>query len=347
MTSASVEKETRKQSNGLTGLANLGNTCFINSTLQCLSHTYELNNLLDNNSLWEKKIKKKPESLIFLEWNQLRKMMWSEDCTISPAGFIQAIQKVATIKGRDTFTGYSQNDFTEFLHFVISCLHSSVEREVDMEITGNIKNSVDNIAKTCYDMMSNMYKKEYSEILSIFYGIHVSRTNTLDNSYENISPEPFFDLSIEIQNCKTLVDCLDRYTSVEKLTGDNKLYNDKKKEYQDGEKRILFFDLPDILVITLKRFKNNNMKNQQHIDFPLEGLNFKKYMVGYDKNKYIYDLFGVANHSGGVLGGHYTSFIKAQNNNWYHFNDTEVTQVNNLDKINTLKAYCFFYRKRK
>ena len=26
------------------------------------------------------------------------------------------------------------------------------------------------------------------------------------------------------------------------------------------------------------------MKNQQHIDFPLEGLNFKKYMVGYDKN---------------------------------------------------------------
>ena len=178
--------------------------------------------------IYGKKIQKTPESLIFLEWNELRKMMWSEDCTISPAGFIQAIQKVAAIKGRDSFTGYSQNDFTEFLHFLISCLHSSIEREVDMEITGNIKNNTDKMAKICYNMMSNMYKKEYSEILSIFYGIHVSKTNTLDNSYENIVPEPFFDLSIEIENCSNIIECLDKYTSVEKLEGDNKLYNDKK-----------------------------------------------------------------------------------------------------------------------
>ena len=109
----------------------------------------------------------------------------------------------------------------------------------------------------------------------------------------------------------------------------------------------MFFDLPDVLVITLKRFKNNNMKNQKFIDFPLKNLNLKKYMIGYDKNKYIYDLFGIVNHTGNVLGGHYTSFVKNKKNDWYHFNDTNITKITDINKIKTPQAYCFFYRKKK
>ena len=54
--------------------------------------------------------------------------MWSENCIMFSAGFISAIQKVARVKDRDIFTGYAQNDLTEFLNFIFDCFHESIKR---------------------------------------------------------------------------------------------------------------------------------------------------------------------------------------------------------------------------
>ena len=99
------------------------------------------------------------------------------------------------------------------------------------------------------------------------------------------------------------------------------------------------------MVILLKRFGNNLRKNKVRIDFPLENLDLSKYVVGYDKKKYIYDLYGICNHSGGILGGHYWAYVKNANNKWYNFNDTQVSEIQ-INNLITDKAYCLFYRKK-
>ena len=350
----STHKEMSKKENkefenfkgkGLTGLANLGNTCFMNSALACLSHTYELNLFLDKES-FKKNLNNKPESLILCEWDNLRKLIWSENCTISPGGFVGAIQKVARIKDRVIFTGFAQNDLTEFLQFVTECFHNSISREVEMSIQGSALTDTDKLAECCYGMMKNMYKKEYSEFLNMFFGIHVSKVESLESDYRNITPEPFFNLAVPITEEATLEKSIELYTLTEKLEGDNKIFNEKTNMKEEAEKKLTFWSLPKILVITLKRFGNNGRKDQRFIDFPIDNLDFSKYVAGYDPESYKYDLYGICNHSGGTAGGHYTAYVKNANNKWFHFNDTNCTEID-LGSLKTPKAYCFFYRKQK
>ena len=81
------------------------------------------------------------------------------------------------------------------------------------------------------------------------------------------------------------------------------------------------------------------------IDIPIENFDLSKYVIGYKKDDYVYDLYGICNHSGSVHGGHYTAYVKNANNKWYNFNDTSVSEINPTMLISS-KAYCLFYRKK-
>jgi ubiquitin carboxyl-terminal hydrolase 8 len=337
------------ENKGLSGLANLGNTCFINSCMQVISHTYELNDILDMD-LFYKKLKNKYDSALLLEWNDLRKLLWSNNCIVSPGKFIKTIQKLAQLKNKDIFTGYSQNDLPEFLLFVIDCFHNSLSREIKMNISGQVENETDTIALQCFEMIKNMYTKEYSEIWNLFYAVHVSEICNLETGKRiKIIPEPYFMIDLPIpQNNKSpsLIDCFDYYVEGETLEGENAWFNDDTNEKINIKKKIQFWSFPNILVIDFKRFNFKNQKNQILISFPLDNLDLSKYVIGYKKNSYKYELYGVCNHGGGVHGGHYTSYVKNANGKWYHFNDTSVSEVGLIESIISPKAYCLFYRKK-
>ena len=334
---------------GLSGLANLGNTCFINSCIQVLSHTYEFNIFLEDEN-YKKKLKNQIESALLLEWDNLRKIMWDSNCVISPGKFIKTIQKVAQVKKMDLFTGYSQNDLPEFLLFLIDSFHSSLSREIKMTISGNPQNKTDKIAIQCFEMIKNMYSKEYSEVWNLFYAVHVSEITNLETGNQiKITPEPYFMIDLPIpENNKSpsLIDCFNHYVEGEILEGENGWYNEEMNERMNIKKKIQFWSFPNILVIDFKRFNTRFQKNQIHITFPLDDLDLSEYVIGYKKEIYKYELYGVCNHSGGVMGGHYTAFVKNANGKWYHFNDTSVSEVALIDSIVSPKAYVLFYRKK-
>lgn len=155
-----------------------------------------------------------------------------------------------------------------------------------------------------------------------------------------------------VQTDKHLLDLLDIYTSDEKI---DYAYNCPncgliKRSYQKKD----IHKFPQVLIIHLKRFKNEKEKNEETIDFP-EKIDLSKY-----NNKGIegkYELNSAVFHQGNLESGHYTSIYKySPTKQWLFCNDTRIKILNgkgnkamglnnSKDNVSIGDAYILFYRK--
>uniref|UniRef100_K3WVW9 Ubiquitin carboxyl-terminal hydrolase n=1 Tax=Globisporangium ultimum (strain ATCC 200006 / CBS 805.95 / DAOM BR144) TaxID=431595 RepID=K3WVW9_GLOUD len=156
----------------------------------------------------------------------------------------------------------------------------------------------------------------------------------------------------------SLDDCFRNFTKTETLDQANLWYCSKCKEHRQARKTMEIWKLPDVLILSLKRFEYRNEilrdKLDVFVDFPMENLDMTKYCLEktHTDGHLIYDLFAVSNHYGGMGFGHYTAFAKSwQNGNgerypgWYSFDDSHVTPAM-AGQVKSNAAYILFYKRR-
>ena len=327
---------------GNKGLRNLGNTCYMNSALQCLSHllTFHPHNEKYFNQC------KGLEDCLMKEWFEFQRQMWSNEGSniISPIELLKCFQREC-IKSEYYFSNFSQNDVDEFLTLFLDLLHKSISRKVKITYNKTVVDEGDKIIVKSLDTWKRFYENDYSYIVENFHSQLLSLTTCPMCEYYTSNHDPIQVISLEIpENGESFKDCFKKYTDRFVLDDDNLWECDRCKEKVKSEKKLMLWKTSDILIILLKRYKNGQ-KNNKYIEYPLT-LSLNKFNMNYGtKKKNTYSLQSFAIHDGGFNGGHYYAVCKNPlDKKWREYNDSNVSLIDN-DDVKGYILYLFFYKR--
>jgi len=325
------------------GLTNIGNTCYMNSAIQCLLHLPHLSS--DNQDLAIDITKKSPKADFELmrQWLKLYQEMWTEGGEMvlnTRPIFMEFLRRCK--KENIFFESFAQNDAQEFITILIDFLHNSIKRKVRIEISGNPKNDYDRMKIESIQSWKQFFESNYSYIINNFYSRLLSTTACPDCGYVTRNYEPISTITLTLnESYQNIYDCLNEFTSENSLDIDNSWTCDKCKKSVCPNKKTTFWDLSTVLIFSIKQFRKG-VKINHHIDFP-EYLNMENYCMNINKEKLHYRLSGICIHSGGLHGGHYYAMCKNyKTNEWNIHNDSSVSSTN-IKNVLKETPYCLFY----
>ncbi|KAH9299698.1 hypothetical protein KI387_031380, partial [Taxus chinensis] len=307
------------------GLRNMGNTCYMNSVLQCITYTPPLSEALKN---CDHKIPCTIEGFCALcaLRDHVNLSLLSRGEVIEPKVLYDNLGNMSS----SYFQKWQQEDAHDYLHSLLEDLDNCA------------------LGVGCFNPCS--FFQGSSFVKKIFGGCLRSQVKCTHCFHCSNAFEPFIDLSLEIDEADSLISALQSFTRVETIVPDLKHRCDNCHQNAPILKQFTISQPSDVLVIQLKRFSNNGLfggfgdKVQKMVAYP-RVLEMEPFLSNsqQDKGEVKYELYAVLVHAGFSLNsGHYYCYVRSGYDDWYEMDDSQVTRAIE-ETVMHQQAYILFY----
>ena len=350
------------------GLNNIGATCYMNSTLQCLSHSTKLTNYFL--APYNQNYINSNEHIFSQSYLEVLKKLWIKqynnyEDNYSPNEFKDTLSKLNPL-----FQGIAANDAKDLVQFILEQLH--------LELNINNNNNINNMninqydEKQVFNYFIEDFKRNNSVISDYFYGIIEARTECLwcktnNQMYNIFNPIYSYNFQIinfiifpleEIRKTKsffnnfnfnevTLYDCFDFYEKEEIMQGENQMWCQRCRQNAPAKYSSRIYSSPEYFILILNRGKGNIYDVK--LNFP-ESIDIARYVQMKSGNNLIYQLYAIVTHLGpSSMAGHFIAFCKSPiDKMWYKYNDGLVNLIgNSFNDIHDFGCpYILFYERQ-